>query len=385
MGKHIKFAHVNENGDFEKVLQHFEYEYTRSGIQLRIRCPFHDDSSPSGSINVEETTSRDGKIVKKNTLHCFGCDKAYTLIDFVATIMPEPEEDDDYHESEDDEFGIRRAAIKIDRITGCGLAPRKGSRRKKTRTNEPKEAEKKSSDSQRTRQRRRVSNGAAKAATNGTGAERAAPAAREAKSEPSKRVINPPLKFTLQLDHEHEYVRERLTEGEIAEFGVGVLPDTSRSRMFAGRCCVPLHNTAAELIGYMGRYFGDDPKEPKWKLPKDFDKMCMLYNAHRVRGVQHLVLVEGPFDVIKLHSIGIPSVACIGTAVSAEQVALLTELGARRITVLFDGDDEGQAAAEQVVPMLARSFFVRLGSLPVGIDPAEAERSVLVEAAGAIW
>ena len=98
-----------------------------------------------------------------------------------------------------------------------------------------------------------------------------------------------------------------------------------------------------------------------------------------------MVLVEGFFDALHLQSLGIPAVACIGSAVSEEQVALLGELGVKRVTVLFDGDDEGQAAAVSAVPVLARALFVRLGSLPDGCDPDEAPEALLIKHARAVW
>ena len=112
--------------------------------------------------------------------------------------------------------------------------------------------------------------------------------------------------------------------------------------------------------------------------------MRVLFIAHRVWGSLHVLLVEGFFDALHLHSLGVPAVACIGSAVSEEQVTLLGTLGLRRITVLFDGDDEGQAAAVAAVPVLARSHFVRLRSLPVGCDPDEAPEELLRELAQSV-
>ena len=348
MGKLIKFAHVNEHGDFEKVLSHLNIDYQKKGAQLRLLCPFHDDTNPSLSVTLGETDS-----AKVNTWHCFGCGHNGSVIDFVAQAKG---------------VDLRAAAELIDQICGCGLAPPRASKSKG-----------KSS--------KRGSKGS-KTSTKGNGRK---PPEKPDTEHPGDdqdlsdtEVPNAPLSFSLTLDTDHQYVRDRIGPAAAMEFGVGVCDPEGRSIM-AGRCCVPLHDAAGALIGYAGRYLGDDPDEPKWKLPPKFNKMLALYNAHRVQGAEHVVLVEGCFDAIRLHSLAIPSVACIGTAVSEEQIALLRELGARRITVLFDGDDEGQAAADRAVPLLARAFFVRVGSLPDGVDPAEAEQSVLVEQARGGW
>ena len=349
MGKLIKFDHVNAHGDFEKVLTHFGIDYEKRGTQLRSLCPFHEDTNPSLSVTLEAQGE-----AKENTWHCFGCRQSGSIIDFAALMTGET---------------LRDGAALVAEISGCGLAPAKASKRKSGKGAERPNKGRKNAN----RGKDRDVAGNALELKSG---------ASEAVSE-AKRP-NQPLRFTLPLDFEHGYVAERLGTDLAAQYGVGVCDPESRS-MMAGRCCVPIHDAAGELVAYAGRYLGDDPAEPKWLLPKGFEKRHVLFNANRVWGSLHVLLVEGFFDTMHLHSLGIPAVACIGTAVSEEQVVLLGELGVRRVTVLFDGDDEGQAAAIAAVPVLARSLFVRLGSLPVGCDPDEAPKEFLIEQAGAVW
>ncbi|MEO1542620.1 MAG: CHC2 zinc finger domain-containing protein [Pseudomonadota bacterium] len=349
MGKLIKFDHVNAHGDFEKVLSHFGIDYEKSGTQLRALCPFHEDTNPSLSVTLEAQSE-----AKQNTWHCFGCKQSGSIIDFAALMTGET---------------LRDGAELVAEVSGCGLAPARPSKRKSGKASEkPKTGRK---DAKPGKDRDPVEN-AAKSTTE--------PNAATSPATPP----NQPLKFTLPLDLEHPSVSERLGADLAARYGVGVCDPESRS-MMAGRCCVPIHNAAGELIAYAGRYLGDDPHEPKWLLPKGFEKRHVLFNAHRVWGSLHVVLVEGFFDAMHLHSLGIPAVACIGTAVSEEQVALLGELGVRRVTVLFDGDEQGQATAVTAVPVLARALFVRLGSLLAGCDPDEAPEELLIEQAKAVW
>ena len=148
---------------------------------------------------------------------------------------------------------------------------------------------------------------------------------------------------------------------------------------------MPIHDLEGALIAYGGRYLGDDPSEPKWLLPKGFQKRHCLFNAHRVAGASAVVLVEGFFDAIRFHGLGIPAVAVIGTAVADEQVALLRTIGARRVVVLFDGDTEGQAAVPDAVLALADAVSIRYGTLPVGTDPASAPEADLLAALGNLF
>ncbi|MCP4491934.1 MAG: hypothetical protein GY820_32215 [Gammaproteobacteria bacterium] len=48
------------------------YDITRQGKDYVIRCPFHEDDTPSLIISP-----------KSNLFHCFGCDAAGSVIDWV--------------------------------------------------------------------------------------------------------------------------------------------------------------------------------------------------------------------------------------------------------------------------------------------------------------
>jgi len=336
MGKLIKFDYVNEHGDFEKVLSHFDIDYQKTGAQLRALCPLHEDTNPSLSVTLEANGD-----AKENTWHCFGCKQSGSIIDFVSLMIDGP---------------LRESAELVAEISGCALAPPKS-----TKASKPQKAR----------------TGSKKAKTGKTPAligksRDAAPADAGATSEP-----NQPLKFKLPLDLEHEYVTGRVPPGLAVQFGLGVCDAESKS-MMAGRCCVPIHNLDGELIAYAGRYLDDDLKEPKWLLPKGFEKQRCLFNVHRVVGAGTVVLVEGFFDAIRLSGLNVPAVACMGTAISQEQVALLRDLGIRKTVVLFDGDAEGQAAVPDAVLALSGSMFVRAGTLTVGDDPASVAEAELL-------
>jgi DNA primase len=63
----------------------------------------------------------------------------------------------------------------------------------------------------------------------------------------------------------------------------------------AGRICIPVHDTGGQLVAYAGRWPGEDVPEDqeRYKLPKNFQKSRVLFNLHRVRDAEHVVLVEG--------------------------------------------------------------------------------------------
>ena len=67
------FDAVRKRARFATILDHYDLKTTGIGRQRHIRCPFHQDSTPSCSINLLE-----------GLFHCFGCGAEGTIIDFVA-------------------------------------------------------------------------------------------------------------------------------------------------------------------------------------------------------------------------------------------------------------------------------------------------------------
>src|SRR3954453_550870 len=146
-----------------------------------------------------------------------------------------------------------------------------------------------------------------------------------------------------------------------------------------------------ELVAYAGRWVGDDAVIPedqgKYQLPGGFHKQVELFNLHRVKDCQTLVLVEGFFGAIRLYGSLRPRIAAgavVGSAVSDEQLSLLREHcpALRFVTVCLDGDDPGRKAAELVAAQLARHWWVRIASLPDGMQPDTAPEADLLAALG---
>ena len=69
----MDFAEIKERASFASILNRYGIEYPRREGQVLIRCPFHDDSRPSCSVNFE-----------RKLFHCFSCDESGDIFDFVA-------------------------------------------------------------------------------------------------------------------------------------------------------------------------------------------------------------------------------------------------------------------------------------------------------------
>jgi len=318
MSQYIDFAFVKENASFERVLEHYNIEARGSGTQRSVSCPFHPDKRPSCRVELD-----------KKIWHCFSCQASGNILEFVAKL-----EDAD----------LRTAAMKIAEVCGVTTAAARGPSAKSSRASP---------------HRRK-----------GAGTQKPQPEAKKPSPAPPARPegpVNVPLTFELKLDLEHPYLVERGLSAElVARFGLGYC---SRGVM-AGRICIPIHDAAGQLVAYAGRWPGEPPEDvERYRLPAKFEKSRVLFNLHRVAAGEHIVLVEGYFSSFRLHALGVPVAALMGSSVSEEQLALLGERGTRQVTLLLDGDEAGRKARERALPALANAFFVRAPLLPDGEKP----------------
>lgn len=143
---------------------------------------------------------------------------------------------------------------------------------------------------------------------------------------------------------------------------------------FRNRVLFPIFDRKSRPIGFGGRIIGEG--EPKYLNSSEsilFQKRYNLYGLHHasgaIREMDRAIVVEGYLDVIACHQAGIENVvAPLGTALTAEQVRLLSRM-AGEIIVLFDGDQAGYNAALRVLDLEKSSTArFRVALLPEG-DP----------------
>ena len=195
-------------------------------------------------------------------------------------------------------------------------------------------------------------------------------ATNEDPSETPQAPENKPLTFRLKnLDPGHPYLESRGLSGKaIAYFGLGYCP----RGIMAGRIAIPIHNECGDLVAYAGRTVEEASEEnPKYKLPPNFKKNLVVFNLHQVEG-DHLILVEGFFDVFALWEAGICNAAALmGSSMSEEQEALILERVGKqgRVTLMFDGDEAGQTCTKEVTTRLIQKIHLRMIMLKEGQQP----------------
>jgi DNA primase len=319
MPDYVKFDEVKSKVSMRDILAHYGLmqgaaeKPSKRGMEIRLRCPFHDDATPSLSIHAET-----GKF------HCFGCHaKGGDIFDFVVA--------KEEIAASDRTKSRRQAALLIQDWFG-------------------------------------VESNAAPAPEKLAAAEVLPPVEDVTPvQEASDGPINPPLTFTFKhLDTRHTYLTtdRGLKEPTIDFFGLG---HHSGRGIMQNRVCIPIHNEMGQLVAYAGRWPADTgwPEgSQKYALPPGFRKSYVLFNVHRARehATEGLIVVEGFFTVFEFFQRGRKNVvALMGSAMSKEQERLIVEtVGPKgRVLLALDNDEAGRKGSEDAVNRLRSQVFVR--------------------------
>ncbi len=151
---------------------------------------------------------------------------------------------------------------------------------------------------------------------------------------------------------------------------------------FRSRVTFPICDERRRVIGFGGRLIGEEERDPQKRAPKYlnspetavYEKSKVFYGLPQammqLRAKREAIIVEGYFDVIGLWQAGVQrALATCGTALTESHVKRLVHL-VRVVTLLFDGDAAGIAAAGKVFPLFINSGLdVQVVALPAGEDP----------------
>jgi len=178
-----------------------------------------------------------------------------------------------------------------------------------------------------------------------------------------------------------------LTRGQSAGFGV---PDLQAAGLvqkgqkgghydrFRARIMFPVRDPRGRVEGFGARALRPDTKPKYLNSPEGelYRKSRTLYGIDRARSaiakVGRAVVVEGYTDVLAAHQAGITeAVAVMGTAITPEQLKQLARY-AEEVVLAMDADSAGRAAmlrAQRVAG--SKKLRLRVASMPAGEDPAD--------------
>ncbi|MCC6222007.1 MAG: DNA primase [Thermoleophilia bacterium] len=314
----------------------------RVGSRWVGRCPFHDERTPSFSVNAE-----------RKLYHCFGCGRGGDLITFVRET-----EGLDFVQAV--EWLADRYRVQLEYEQG---GPDESERRRRERLLALLEA------AAVFYQRHLWETGAGK----GTRAYLASRGLREEVCRAFRLGLSPGGDVLARKAREKGYTRE--------ELALAGLVNRRGGDYFAGRLVFPLADARGRVVGFGARRLSEsDPIRAKYvNSPESelFRKNALVYGLDRARAAiareERAIVVEGYTDVLALHQAGLETaVAAMGTALTERQLRELRRL-ASRLYLCFDADQAGQEATLRGMELAYRDFpEVLVVALPPGTDPAEA-------------
>ena len=165
--------------------------------------------------------------------------------------------------------------------------------------------------------------------------------------------------------------KEKSSDGKLFDF-------------FHGRVMFPIKDVTGRVIGFGGRTLKTEKKIAKYfNSPQSelYDKSRALYGIHAAK--PHIskedmcLLVEGYTDVMAMSQSGVENVvSSSGTALTVGQIHLIRRF-TKNVTVLFDGDRAGMAAALRGIDiLLSEGMNVKVVTFPDGDDPDSYSKKV---------
>ena len=179
------------------------------------------------------------------------------------------------------------------------------------------------------------------------------------------------------------------TREELGLAGLSVVKNDHAYDMFRARAIFPIIDQQGSVLGFGGRALTD--VKPKYLNTSDtpvFNKRKGVYAINlirRIRDLKRIILVEGYMDVVAITQAGvIGAVATLGTSLTNEQARLLKRY-APEVHLAYDGDEAGQHAIERALDIFeAEGVPAKVLYFPDGLDPDEFIRQRGLEAFQAI-
>ncbi|QFY44804.1 DNA primase [Candidatus Methylospira mobilis] len=311
----------------------------RIGSNFTARCPFHDEKTPSFSVNRE-----------KQFYHCFGCGANGNAISFLM----------DYERQ-----GFVEAVETLADMAGLTVPSEAVNQHTPVDNNQNVYALQQQAADYYTQQLKEH------------------PESKRAVDYLKQRGVSGEIAARYHLGYASsgwQNLPKSFSPELLRAAGLSVTNEQGHSYdRFRNRIMFPIRDRRGRVIGFGGRVINteDTPKYLNSPETVVFKKGREVYGLHEllaaVRKPERILIVEGYMDVIALAQMGFPcAVATLGTATSGEHVQLLFRY-AHELVFCFDGDVAGQnaawKAAETSLPYLRDDKHIRFLSLPAQHDP----------------
>jgi DNA primase len=317
----------------------------RQGARWVGLCPFHEERTPSFSVDAQE-----------KLYHCFGCGVGGDTIKFVE---------------EKEGLGFAEAVELLAERYGVELQREKEDPRAEARR----------------QQRRRLGELLDRTATFYAHFLWDAEEAGKARAYLAERGLEEETLRVFGVGYAPSAWDTVLLRGQRAGFKVGELRAVGLAQRgrsggeydrFRERIMFPIRDRRGRTLGFGGRAMRSDQgaKYVNTAETDFFHKSRMLYGIDLAKEAiaksGRVVVVEGYTDVLALHQAGIAeAVGVMGTAITEEQVAALSGM-VDEVVLALDADSAGQEAMLRAQRVAAgRKVRLRVAAMPAGEDPAE--------------
>jgi DNA primase len=324
---------------------------SRSGRNFKALCPFHEERTPSFYIWTDS-----------NSYYCFGCHAAGNSITYLM-------ETEGYSFPDAIEFLANQTGVQLKRTNvGSGSRARRASQDRRDLLF-------------------RAGLFAAKLyhqqLLTGEYAE-------QLEEYLQQRAISRDLVTKFQLGFAPRGSLIAALQKKGVDLGIGVQAGLLKQQQanfyeyLQGRLVFPIRTQAERVLGFGGRIVPGLSGESNAKYLNSpetdiYHKSEVLYGlweaGDAIRHRDEVLVVEGYLDVLGLHRVGIENVvATCGTSFTEEHAKKLARL-ARRIILLFDGDQAGVRAAARALGVVGASKAdIKIILLPDGQDPDDFAR-----------
>lgn len=333
---------IRQANDIVDVLSSY-VTLKRAGRRLKALCPFHQEKTPSFTVNPE-----------MQVFHCFGCGVGGDVFKFIQL-----------RENVDFPDALAMLAARA----GISLEESPASRRKNDAAPSKVELERLNQWACRWFQQ-----------------QFRGPAGEAARSYVASRGITAESVDRFGIGYAPPSWDAFVVAAQAAKMPLAQLiasglakgrDDGSPYAAFRNRLMFPIKDVMDRVVGFGGRTLGDDPAKyvnsPQSPL---FDKSKCLYGVatakHAFAKRRTAVVVEGYVDCLMAQQHGFDhTVATLGTALTPDHVRLLRRY-VDQVILVFDSDEAGQRAADNSLRLfLTEGLDVRLTRVPEAKDPAD--------------
>ena len=343
---------LKNRADLVRIIQPYAQDLKKKGANWMACCPFHQEKTPSFSVNPA-----------KGFYKCFGCGKGGSAFNFIMEM---------------EGLNFPEAIKRVAEISGVML-PEPIDDENYERTKKKREETKKLAD--QIIELNQIAVEFWEAELQGKSAK-----AKAAREYLEQRGISDEIQKQFRIGFSPDswdgllsVLREKKGDEKLIEQSGLVSVNEEKERVFdrfRGRIMFPVLDVNGRPVAFGARALSPDDQPKYLNSPETaaYTKSEHLYGLFQgkdeIRKKKFAILVEGYLDLIALSQFGVKNVAAsLGTAFTDQQSKLLSRFS-KSVVINYDGDSAGIKAARRAIEhLLPQEFDIKVLVLPDGKDP----------------